>query len=84
MFSLSDEQKKNLEDLREHRNFYAHALNAQIEDTEYVKRLPEAISVIKAIAESCGDPQIHKWVCREIRNIMDSFVYKACYKEIKR
>lgn len=82
LFPLSDEEKKNLEDLREHRNFYAHALNAHIEDTDYVKRLTEAISVIKAIAQSCEDPQIHKWVCREIRNIMDSSVYNVYHKEI--
>ena len=82
LFSLSDEEKKNLEDLREHRNFYAHALKTQIEDMEYVQRFSEATSLIKAIAQSCGDPQIHKRVCREIRDIMDSYVYNACHKEI--
>lgn len=82
LFSLSDEEKKNLEDLREHRNFYAHALNAHLKDTEYVERFTEATSLINAIANSCEDPQTHKWVCREIRNIMDSSLYNVLHKEI--
>ena len=81
LFSLPDEEKKNLEELREHRNFIAHARNAHIEDRKYVKRFNTASSVIEDIAQSCGD-NIHKVVCGRIRDIMDSSLLNICHKEI--
>lgn len=82
MFPLSKKEKRNLEELRDQRNFYAHIGTAEIEKKVYDEKQRKLIWCIEKIAKSF-DSQIKKKISEDIQKIINySPLTSVCHQKI--